>query len=36
MSGLHVLNEIFFDGVEAPLENLIGKENRGWYYMGWL
>ncbi|MBI4288862.1 MAG: acyl-CoA dehydrogenase family protein [Chloroflexi bacterium] len=33
MSGLHVLNEIFFDDVAVPAENLVGKEGEGWYYM---
>lgn len=33
MSGLHVLNEIFFDDVAVPEQNLVGKEGEGWYYM---
>ena len=26
------LNEIFFDNVKVPVENLIGEENKGWTY----
>ncbi len=33
MSGVHDVNEIFFDEVRVPKENLIGQENRGWYQM---
>ncbi|MFI5091467.1 MAG: acyl-CoA dehydrogenase family protein, partial [Terriglobales bacterium] len=25
------VNEIFFDQVEVPVENLLGEENKGWY-----
>ena len=31
--GIHgwvVFNEVFFDAVEVPLENLVGEENHGW------
>ena len=31
--GIHgwvVFNEVFFDDVKAPLENLVGEENHGW------
>ncbi len=31
MSGSHDFNEVFFDNVRVPKENLIGEENRGWY-----
>ena len=26
------VNEVWFDNVEVPLENLIGEENKGWTY----
>jgi alkylation response protein AidB-like acyl-CoA dehydrogenase len=26
------VNEVFFDNVEVPAENLIGEENKGWHY----
>ena len=26
----HEVNEVFFDDVEVPVENLIGEENQGW------
>lgn len=26
------VNEVFFDNVEVPLDNLIGEENKGWTY----
>lgn len=28
--GEHALNEVFFDDVDVPAENIIGKENEGW------
>ncbi len=28
--GLHYFNEIFFNDVRVPVENLVGQENRGW------
>ncbi len=28
----HSLNEVVFDNVKVPVENLIGEENRGWTY----
>ncbi|MFL2761470.1 MAG: acyl-CoA dehydrogenase family protein [Dehalococcoidia bacterium] len=31
MFGVHYFNEIFFDGVRVPVQNMIGKENEGWY-----
>ncbi|MDD2735513.1 MAG: acyl-CoA/acyl-ACP dehydrogenase [Desulfuromonadaceae bacterium] len=33
--GVHAfgVNEIFFDDVEVPVENLLGKENKGWYQL---
>ncbi len=27
----HAFNQVFFDGVRIPKENLVGEENRGWY-----
>ena len=30
MDGGHEVNEIFFDNVEVPLENLVHEENKGW------
>jgi len=31
MADSHEFNEVFFDSVRVPRENLIGEENRGWY-----
>ncbi len=28
----HTLNEVFFEDVEVPVENLIGEEDKGWTY----
>ncbi len=28
--GIKYFNEIFFDNVKVPVENLVGKENNGW------
>jgi alkylation response protein AidB-like acyl-CoA dehydrogenase len=30
MSGEHEVNQIFFDGVRVPADNLVGEENGGW------
>ncbi|MEM7282240.1 MAG: acyl-CoA dehydrogenase family protein [Pseudomonadota bacterium] len=30
LDGAHEVNEVFFDDVEVPLENLVGEENQGW------
>jgi hypothetical protein len=30
------VNEVFFDNVEVPAENLIGQENHGWTYAKYL
>ena len=30
------VNEVFFDDVEVPVENLIGEENKGWDYAKFL
>src|SRR6476619_6579520 len=32
LDGGHEVNEVFFDNVEVPVENLIGEENKGWTY----
>ena len=31
LNGTHMFNEMFFDDVRVPAENLVGDENRGWY-----
>jgi alkylation response protein AidB-like acyl-CoA dehydrogenase len=31
MANTHEFNEVFFDNVRVPKENVIGEENRGWY-----
>nr|MBF0685655.1 acyl-CoA dehydrogenase family protein [Pseudomonas sp.] len=28
--GWHLFNQVFFDDVEVPVENLVGEENAGW------
>jgi alkylation response protein AidB-like acyl-CoA dehydrogenase len=32
MDGEHEVNEVWFDNVMVPAENLIGEENKGWTY----
>ena len=32
LDGSVEVNEVFFDNVEVPAENLIGEENKGWTY----
>lgn len=32
----HEVNEVFFDNVKVPVDNLIGEENRGWTYAKYL
>jgi alkylation response protein AidB-like acyl-CoA dehydrogenase len=32
LDGAHEVNEVFFDNVKVPVENLIGEENKGWTY----
>jgi len=32
----HEVNEVFFEDVEVPAENLVGEENRGWTYAKYL
>jgi pimeloyl-CoA dehydrogenase large subunit len=36
IDGGHEVNEVFFDAVRAPLENLVGEENKGWDYAKFL
>jgi alkylation response protein AidB-like acyl-CoA dehydrogenase len=31
MAGGHNFNEVFFEDVRVPKENLVGEKNRGWY-----
>jgi alkylation response protein AidB-like acyl-CoA dehydrogenase len=32
LDGEHEVNEIYFDNVEVPLDNLVGEEGKGWTY----
>ncbi|SAL39048.1 acyl-CoA dehydrogenase domain-containing protein [Caballeronia peredens] len=32
----HEVNEVFFEDVEVPVDNLVGEENRGWTYAKYL
>lgn len=32
----HDINEVFFDNVNVPVDNLIGEENKGWTYAKYL
>ena len=32
----HHVNEVFFDNVRVPAENLVGEENKGWTYAKFL
>jgi alkylation response protein AidB-like acyl-CoA dehydrogenase len=32
----HEVNEVFFDNVKVPVDNLIGEENKGWTYAKYL
>jgi alkylation response protein AidB-like acyl-CoA dehydrogenase len=36
MDGSHEVNEVFFDNVEVPADQLIGEENKGWTYAKYL
>ena len=36
MDGSAEVNEVFFDNVEVPVENLVGEENKGWTYAKYL
>ena len=32
LDGVHEVNEIHFDNVQVPVENLVGEEGKGWTY----
>ena len=32
IDGAHEVNEVWFDNVSVPSENLVGEENKGWTY----
>ena len=32
IDGVHSLNEVFFDNVRVPVDNLVGEQDRGWTY----
>jgi pimeloyl-CoA dehydrogenase large subunit len=36
IDGGHEVNEVFFDDVKVPVENLVGRENKGWDYAKFL
>ncbi|HTP76524.1 MAG TPA: acyl-CoA dehydrogenase family protein, partial [Rhizomicrobium sp.] len=36
IDGSSEVNEVFFDDVKVPAENLVGKENKGWDYAKFL
>jgi alkylation response protein AidB-like acyl-CoA dehydrogenase len=36
IDGGHEVNEVFFDEVRVPVENLVGEENKGWDYAKFL
>ncbi|MPQ97063.1 acyl-CoA dehydrogenase [Modestobacter sp. I12A-02628] len=36
LDGGHEVNEVFFEDVRVPAENLVGEENRGWDYAKFL
>jgi pimeloyl-CoA dehydrogenase large subunit len=36
LDGGHEINEVFFDDVRVPVENLVGEENKGWDYAKFL
>jgi alkylation response protein AidB-like acyl-CoA dehydrogenase len=36
MDGAHEVNEVWFENVEVPVENLVGEENAGWTYAKFL
>ncbi|MFQ5535223.1 MAG: acyl-CoA dehydrogenase family protein [Sphingomonadales bacterium] len=36
IDGLHHVNQVFFDDVEVPVENLVGEEDKGWTYAKFL
>jgi alkylation response protein AidB-like acyl-CoA dehydrogenase len=36
IEGEHEINDIFFDNVKVPVQNLVGDENKGWTYAKFL
>src|SRR5579871_3764858 len=36
MDGGREVNEVFFDNVKVPAQNLVGEENKGWTYAKFL
>jgi alkylation response protein AidB-like acyl-CoA dehydrogenase len=36
LDGGHDVNEVFFENVEVPVENLVGEEDKGWTYAKFL
>jgi alkylation response protein AidB-like acyl-CoA dehydrogenase len=36
LDGAHEVNEVWFDDVRVPVENLVGEENKGWTYAKFL
>jgi alkylation response protein AidB-like acyl-CoA dehydrogenase len=36
LDGEHEINEIWFDNVQVPAQNLVGEENKGWTYAKFL
>jgi len=36
IGGDHEVNQVFFDDVRIPIENLVGEENKGWTYAKYL
>ncbi len=36
MDGAHEVNEVWFDNVEVPADQLVGEENKGWNYAKYL
>jgi alkylation response protein AidB-like acyl-CoA dehydrogenase len=36
LDGEHEINEIWFDNVQVPAQNLVGDENKGWTYAKFL
>ena len=36
LDGEHEINEVWFENVEVPVQNLVGEENKGWTYAKYL
>src|SRR5258708_33513416 len=36
LDGEHEINEIWFDNVQVPVQNLVGEEHKGWTYAKFL